>query len=117
MSRGRMGREVKSVSNGEQLQAVINEAIRAVQSLTVCLQGVAAVLGQSSPEHTAAPDPGAHAPDRPITIETIRNAMSVKRSEGKIHQIRELLLKYDAGRLSEVKAEDYASLLRELEAL
>lgn len=92
-------------------------AIRAAQSLTVCLQAVAAALDQRSPESAAAPVPGARTMDKPITIETIRNAMSAKRGEGKIDQIRELLLKYNAGRLSELRAEDYARFLREVEAL
>lgn len=105
------------MSNRDSLQSTIEGAIRAAQSLTVCLQAVAAALGQSSPEYTAAPDPGAHAPDRPITIERIRDAMRARQGEGKINQIRELFLKYGAGRLSEVKAEDYDRLLRELEAL
>ena len=59
----------------------------------------------------------AREPDAPINIGQLHAAMTAKRSEGKINQIRELLLKYNAGRLSELKAEDYARFLEEVETL
>ena len=105
------------MSNRDSLRSTIEGAIRAAQSLTVFLQAVAAALDQNSTEYTAAPDPGKHAPDRTITAEQIRQVMRNKQGDGKINQVRELFLKYGAGRLSEVRVEDYASLLRELEAL
>ena len=61
---------------------------------------------------TAAPEP-----KKPITIEQVRAVMSAKSDEGKTAQVRALLMKYDAGKLSGVKPEDYADLLREVEAL
>ena len=61
---------------------------------------------------TAAPEP-----KKPITIEQVRAVMSAKRDEGKTAQVKALLMKYDAGKLSGVKPEDYADLLREVEAL
>lgn len=64
-----------------------------------------------------AKSPTAREPDAPITVERIRDAMRARQSEGKINQIRELLLKYNAGRLSELRAEDYPPFLGEVEAL
>ncbi|MCM1232366.1 MAG: hypothetical protein NC489_19770 [Ruminococcus flavefaciens] len=61
---------------------------------------------------TAAPEP-----KKPITIEQVRAVMSAKSDEGKTAQVKALLLKYDAGKLSGVKPEDYPDLLREVEAL
>lgn len=61
----------------------------------------------------AAPEPE----KKPITIEQVRAAMSAKSDDGKTAQVKALLLKYDAGKLSGVKPEDYADLLREVEAL
>ena len=55
--------------------------------------------------------------DKPITIEQVRAVMSAKSDEGKTAQVKALLMKYDAGRLSGVKPEDYPDLLREAEAL
>jgi hypothetical protein len=43
--------------------------------------------------------------------------MSAKSDEGKTAQVKALLMKYDAGKLSGVKPEDYADLLQEVEAL
>ena len=61
---------------------------------------------------TAAPEP-----TKKITIEQVRAVMSAKSDEGKTAQVKALLMKYDAGKLSGVKPEDYADLLREVEAL
>ena len=64
----------------------------------------------------AAPEPPKKE-DKPITIEQIRAVMSAKSDEGKTAQVKALLMKYDAGKLSGVKPEDYPDLLREAEAL
>ena len=65
---------------------------------------------------TVAPEP-TKKEDKPITIEQVRAVMSTKSDEGKTAQVKALLMKYDAGRLSGVKPEDYVDLLREVEAL
>ena len=65
---------------------------------------------------TAAPEP-TKKEDKPITIEQVRAVMSAKSDEGKTAQVKALLMKYDAGKLSGVKPEDYADLLQEVEAL
>ena len=55
--------------------------------------------------------------EKAVTIEVVRAAMSAKRDEGKTAQVKALLMKYDAGKLSGVNPKDYAALLREVEAL
>ena len=65
---------------------------------------------EATPE--AAPEP-----TKKITIEQVRAVMSAKSDEGKTAQVKALLMKHDAGKLSGVKPEDYADLLREVEAL
>ena len=52
-----------------------------------------------------------------IDIETVRAVLAEKSRDGKTKEIKALLMKYDAGKLSGVKPEDYASLLSEAEAL
>lgn len=52
-----------------------------------------------------------------IDIETVRGVLAEKSRDGKTKEIKALLMKYDAGKLSGVKPEDYASLLSEAEAL
>ena len=65
---------------------------------------------EATPE--AAPEP-----TKKITIEQVRAVMSAKSDEGKTAQVKALLMKYHAGKLSGVKPEDYADLLQEVEAL
>lgn len=52
-----------------------------------------------------------------IDITAVRSVLAEKSQDGKTKEIKALLLKYDAGKLSGVKPEDYASLLSEAEAL
>ena len=52
-----------------------------------------------------------------ITIEEVRAVLGKKSEEGKTREIKALLMKYDAGKLSGVKPEDYPALIKEAEAL
>lgn len=52
-----------------------------------------------------------------ISIEVVRSVLAEKSKEGKTREVKSLLMKYDAGKLSGVNPEDYASLLSEAEAL
>ena len=52
-----------------------------------------------------------------IDIETVRAVLAEKSRDGKTKEIKALLMKYDAGKLSGVKPEDYTALLSEAEAL
>ena len=52
-----------------------------------------------------------------VDIETVRAVLAEKSRNGKTKEIKALLEKYDAGKLSGVKEEDYADLLLEAEAL
>lgn len=52
-----------------------------------------------------------------ITIEQVRAVLAAKSQEGKTREVKALLMKYDAGKLSSVKPEDYASLIKEAEVL
>lgn len=50
-------------------------------------------------------------------FEDIRAILAVKTNEGKLDEVRALLQRYDARKLSQVKPEDYKALLRDAEAL
>lgn len=52
-----------------------------------------------------------------VTIEEVRAVLASKTQAGKRREIKELLLKYDSGKLSGVKPEDYAALMADAEAL
>ena len=53
----------------------------------------------------------------PITIEMIRALLANKSRDGKTKDIKALLMKYDAGKLSGVKPEDYENLMSDAEKL
>lgn len=52
-----------------------------------------------------------------ITIEEVRAVLAAKSEAGKRKEVKDLLLKYDSGKLSGVKKSDYAALLADARAL
>lgn len=52
-----------------------------------------------------------------VGIEAVRTVLAEKSRNGKTREVKALLMKYDAGKLSGVKPEDYAALLAEAEVL
>ncbi len=55
--------------------------------------------------------------EQPATLEVIRALMAQKTQEGKSKEIKELLQKYGAAKLSAVKPEDYPALMQEAQVL
>lgn len=51
------------------------------------------------------------------SIEEVRAVLAAKTQAGKRREVKELLLKYDSGKLSGVKPENYAALMADAEAL
>lgn len=52
-----------------------------------------------------------------ITIEEVRAVLVAKSENGKRKEVKDLLFKYDSGKLSGVKKSDYAALMADAEAL
>ena len=52
-----------------------------------------------------------------IAIEDIRAVLADKSQDGKRKEVKDLLLKYDSGRLSGVDPKDYPALMKDAEAL
>ncbi len=52
-----------------------------------------------------------------VTIEEVRAVLAAKSENGKRKEVKELLFKYDSGKLSGVKKSDYAALLADARAL
>ena len=61
--------------------------------------------------------PPAEPEARNVSIAEVRAVLGKKSEEGKTREIKALLMKYDAGKLSGVKPEDYSALIKEAEAL
>ena len=51
--------------------------------------------------------------EKPVAVEDIRAVLAQKSQDGKTKEIKELLRKYGAEKLSAVKQEDYPALFRE----
>ena len=71
----------------------------------------------SPPRKEAAKQAKAEAEEKKITIEEVRAVLAAKSQDGKRKEVKDLLLKYDSGKLSGVKPEDYPALLADAEAL
>ena len=54
---------------------------------------------------------------KPLALEDVRAILARKSREGVTAEVRELLKKHGASRLSEVKPEEYGGLLKEAEVL
>ncbi len=55
--------------------------------------------------------------ESPATLEGIRALMAQKTQEGKSKEVKELLQKFGAAKLSAVKPEDYPALMQEAQVL
>lgn len=99
------------------------ELLKIADGLLVVAEGIRAMAGSntaggsSAETRTDAGKAGASEPEKTVTIEDVRAVLAAKSQDGKTKEVKALLMKYDAGKLSGVKPEDYASLLKEAEAL
>lgn len=92
------------------------DVVEDMRSLADSLQSVA----DSIQGNTAAPEevPAQPVDNTPqITIDQVRTLLAEKSGEGKTQAVKALLYKYDAGKLSGVKPEDYAALMEEARKL
>jgi hypothetical protein len=74
-----------------------------------------AFSGDTEPEADAAPAPAAKEPV--LAFEDVRAILADKSREGFTAQIRELLQKYGASKLSDVDAKNYKALIADVEGL
>lgn len=65
----------------------------------------------------AAPVAETSAGETEITIEEVRAVLAEKSENGKRKEVKDLLFKYDSGKLSGVKKSDYAALLADARSL
>ncbi len=102
------------------------DVIEDMRSLADSLQAVADAIGQNDPEETAAPaqtpaakpaPAPADPPPKAITLEEVRAVLAEKSHDGFTAEVRELLQKYGAQKLSGVDPKHYAALLKDAEVL
>ena len=97
------------------------DVIEEIRSLADSLQAVATALGKSDSESAAAPAPAPETPPVPapadpppkaITLEEVRAVLAERSHDGYTNQVRGLLQKYGAEKLSGVDPKHYAALLK-----
>lgn len=99
------------------------ELLKIADGLLVVAEGIRAMVGGNvagdSPAETRADagKAGASEPEKTVTIEDVRAVLAAKSQDGKTKEVKALLMKYDAGKLSGVNPKDYAALLKEAEVL
>lgn len=81
--------------------------------------GYRALAGDSTPPVDAVSALNTDTPmaKKEITIDEVRAVLAAKSEAGKRKEVKDLLFKYDSGKLSGVKKSDYAALLADAEAL
>lgn len=79
--------------------------------------GKTAEKAQKQDAAKAQPEKTESQQESPVTLEGIRALMAQKTQEGKSKEIKELLQKYGAAKLSAVKPEDYPALMQEAQVL
>lgn len=114
-----MGSELLRIADGFSMVA---EGIRGLAKMECGSDtaGENTVQEQAGTEKTKKPDKKNTVDDKKekaVAVEDIRAVMAQKSQEGKTKEIRELLQKFGAVKLSAVKPEDYPALLKEAQVL
>ena len=92
------------------------DVVEDMRSLADSIQSVAdSIQGNTAVPEEAFAQPVDNTPQ--ITIDQVRALLAEKSGEGKTQAVKALLYKYDAGKLSGVKPEDYAALMEEARKL
>lgn len=102
-----MGSELLRIAEGF---SIVAEGLRGLAKAEGSTKDKAAVKEQKQ-------DAAKAQPENPATLEGIRALMAQKTQEGKSKEIKELLQKYGAAKLSAVKPEDYPALMQEAQVL
>jgi hypothetical protein len=75
-------------------------------------------MNESKPENTQKPEPAPDAPaESPVTLEQVRAVLADKSRSGKTVEVRDLLKRFGAEKLSEINPDKYPDLLKASEEL
>ena len=105
-----------------------SELLRIAEGFSIVAEGLRGLAkaegGNKTAEKAQKQDAAKEQPEKieaqqesPATLEGIRALMAQKTQEGKSKEIKELLQKYGAAKLSAVKPEDYPALMQEAQVL
>lgn len=91
-----------------------DELVAAMQNLTAALAGKYRENNNAQPQESAA---SVEQTEKTITIEAVRAVLAEKSQAGKQPQVKELITKFGAKKLTDVDPAQYAELLKAAEAL
>jgi len=104
-----MGSELLKIAEGF---SIVAEGLRGLAKAEGGTKDKAADAGKAQKQDAAEAQQ-----EKPATLEDVRAVMAQKSQDGKSKEVKELLQKYGAAKLSAVKPEDYPALLREAQVL
>ncbi len=94
------------------------EAIKTLKSAAAAINDVADRLAETANENHSAPAKSdAAAEKHTYTLEEVRAVLAEKSANGHTEEVRGLILKYGAKKLSDVDPTHYEALVRDAEAL
>ena len=105
-----MGSELLKIAEGF---SIVAEGLRGLAKVEGCTKDKT-VKEQKQDAPKAQPETQQ---EQPATLEGVRAVMAQKTQEGKSKEVKELLQKFGAAKLSAVKEGDYPALLQEAQAL
>ena len=105
------------MSKMSELAQVLDELTACGEKLTATAKAIRQMFMDTvEPEQVVEPAQ-APEPEKKYTFAEVRKAFSAKSHAGYTEQIRELIARYGADKLSAVKEEDYPALMADLEAM
>ena len=97
---------------------LLKNVVDGLHSLADDIQAIADALAGDESAAAEEAAPPAPAPEKPqLTLEEVRAVLAEKSHDGFTKEIRELLEKYGAPRLSEIDPANYAALIKDAEVL
>jgi hypothetical protein len=100
------------------------DVVSDLQSLANSVQAMADAMAHSNPVETGQPETAAVAPtpaakpaEKQVTLEQVRAVLADKSHDGFTAEVRGLLEKHGAKKLSEIDPSEFSTLLEEAEAL
>ena len=113
------------MSKMSELSLVLDELITCGENMIKAANTLKEIFSSTTEETTAAPavktdkpaEPVAEPPVKTYEFTDVRKAFSAKFHDGYTEQVKALITKYGASKLSDIKKEDYPALMSDLEVI
>ena len=114
-----------AMSKMSELSLVLDELITCGENMIKAANTLKEIFSSTTEETTAAPavktdkpaEPVAEPPVKTYEFTDVRKAFSAKSHDGYTEQVKALITKYGASKLSDIKKEDYPTLMSDLEVI